>query len=255
MRDNAESISRAVGPRALVVELGCGSARKTRLLLESLEEPVAYVPVDISRTALIDAAARIERALPHVRVQPLHADFSRPFSVPRDVPRGDRTVLFFPGSTIGNLDPRAATTLFSAMRRVCGEGGGVLVGADLAKDHRVLYAAYNDAGGVTAAFNLNLLERMNRELGADFRLERFEHHAPFDAEHSRIEMRLISRVVQRVSVAGHPFLFEKGEPLVTEHSQKYTLTDIARLAAGLFTLEHVWVDAAQYFSIQYLTAV
>jgi dimethylhistidine N-methyltransferase len=255
LRDNAETIARAVGPRVRVVELGCGSARKTRLLLEMLEQPVAYVPVDISRSALLDAAARIERALPHLRVAPVHADFSRPFSLPRDVPRGEKTVVFFPGSTIGNLEPQEATALMRAMRRICGPGGGFLVGADLAKDERVLHAAYNDAGGVTAAFNLNLLERMNRELGADFRLDGFEHQAPFDAEHSRIEMRLVSRLVQRVSVAGHPFVFAKGEPLVTEHSQKYTLTDIARLAAGSFTLEHVWLDAAQYFSVQYLTAV
>jgi dimethylhistidine N-methyltransferase len=255
LRDNAESIGRALGPRARIVELGCGSARKTRLLLEMLEQPVAYVPVDISRSALLDAAARIAQAVPHVRVAPVHADFSRPFSLPRDVPRGDRTVVFFPGSTIGNLEPREATTLLRAMRRICGQGGGFLVGADLTKDQRVLHAAYNDAGGVTAAFNLNLLERMNRELEADFCLGRFEHQAPFDAEHSRIEMRLVSRAVQRVSVAGHPFLFAEGEPLVTEHSRKYTLTDIARLAAGSFTLEHVWVDAAQYFSVQYLAAV
>jgi dimethylhistidine N-methyltransferase len=255
MRDNAASIARAIGPRARIVELGSGSARKTRRLLEALEEPVAYIPVDISRSALFDAAAAMARALPSVRVSPLHADFSRPFSLPDDVPDDCRTVIYFPGSTIGNLTGEDAASLLQSMRRVCGPRGAFLVGADLVKDPRVLHAAYNDSQGLTATFNLNLLERMNRELGADFRVERFEHHAPFDAEHSRIEMRLVSRTPQRVSVAGHRFLFQEGEPLVTEHSQKYTLSEIAHLAAGSFVLEHTWTDAAQYFSVQYLRAV
>lgn len=254
LRDNSASIARAIGPRARIVELGCGSARKTLRLLETLEEPLAYVPVDISRSALFDAAAGIAKALPFLRVSPLHADFSRPFALPADVPSETRTVIYFPGSTIGNLTAADAAALLEAMRRVCGPRGGFLVGADLVKDPRVLHAAYNDPRGLTASFNLNLLERMNRELGADFRVDRFEHHAPFDAEHSRIEMRLVSRTPQRVSIAGSRFLFQEGEPLVTEHSQKYTLSEIAHLAAGSFVLEHTWTDAARYFSVQYLRA-
>jgi dimethylhistidine N-methyltransferase len=254
MRDKAEEMAQAIGPRARVVELGCGSARKTLRLLEALRDPASYVPVDISRSALAEATSTIARALPHVRVSPLHADFSRDFAVPHDVPAGDRTVVYFPGSTIGNLDDGEATALICAMRRVCGEDGGFLVGADLVKDPRVLHAAYNDSRGVTAAFNLNLLERMNRELGADFRVERFEHHASYEADKSRIEMRLVSRTAQRVTVGGRRFFFEEGEALVTEHSRKYDLSTIARLSAGSFTLARAWVDAAHYFSVQYLRA-
>ncbi len=255
LRDRAAEIAETIGPRARIVELGCGSAKKTLRLLEALRDPASYVPVDISRTALVEAAARIARALPQLHVSPLHADFSRPFAVPGDVPAGERTVVFFPGSTIGNLDTAEAAALLRAMRRVCGTGGGFLVGADLEKDPRVLHAAYNDSRGLTAAFNLNLLTRINRELGADFRVERFEHHAPFDAERSRVEMRLVSRTAQRVNLAGRSFHFREGEAIVTEHSRKYDLAAIARLAEGSFTLAHAWVDASRHFSVQYLRAV
>jgi L-histidine Nalpha-methyltransferase len=245
-----------LGPQCLVIEYGSGSSLKTPLLLERLRNPAGYVPVDISREHLLASAEEIARRFPRLEVLPVWADFTGEFELPRTrcVPR--RRVVYFPGSTIGNFGPAEAVRLMKGIARLCGPGGGFLVGVDLRKSTAVLESAYNDAAGVTAEFNLNLLARINRELGADFDLDGFEHRAVFDPRHSRIEMQLISRRRQAVRIDNITIRFAAGETICTEHSYKYApeaFRDLAR-AAGL-DVRRVWSDEAGLFSVQYLEVV
>jgi len=252
LRANAAELAALVGPRAEIVELGAGSSLKARLLLASLNEPESYLPVDISAEYLAQQAAEIATAFPDVAVYPVSADFTRPFALPRRLSR-ERTLVFFPGSTIGNLSrARSAALLASLAQRV---GGALLLGVDLCHDPAVLHAAYNDARGVTAAFNLNLLTRLNRELDADFDLDSFEHDAVYDAEQSRIEMRLVSRRAQLVTIGGTPVRFRAGEHIVSEHSHKYfpeELADMA-LAAG-WRMARGWTDDDGRFGVYFFRA-
>jgi dimethylhistidine N-methyltransferase len=245
----APDIAAIVGPDADVVELGAGSSLKARLLLGSLEQPARYVPVDISAAYLGEQAAAVADAFPAVAVHPVFADFTRPFSLPVALSPA-RTLVFFPGSTIGNLSRAHAGALLASLAQRT--PGGLLIGVDICKDPSVLHAAYNDSRGVTAAFNVNLLERMNRELGADFDVDTFEHEAPYDAPRSRIEMRLVSTKAQTVDVTGVPIRFRRGEYIVSEHSHKYAPQEFAELAnsAG-WTLVRCWIDAAERFSLSY----
>ncbi|HEY8508811.1 MAG TPA: L-histidine N(alpha)-methyltransferase, partial [Steroidobacteraceae bacterium] len=212
---HAESIARTVGPRARLVELGSGASVKTRILLDQLPDLAAYVPVDISRTHLLDAASRIARAYRSLQVQPVCADFTLPFVLPKTRRAVARTVVFFPGSTIGNFDHDDAVELLASMREIAGPGGGAIVGIDLVKDVPTLIRAYDDAAGVTAAFNLNLLARLNREFGADFDLSGFAHDAVWNARERRIEMHLVSVREQVVQVAGERFGLAAGERIIT----------------------------------------
>lgn len=242
-----------IGPRAMIVEPGSGSGNKTHLLLEALEDPVAYVPVEISREHLMHTAEALRDAWPGIEILPVCADFTANFGVPNASRQPERTVVYFPGSTIGNFDGMNAKALLDNMREVAEPDGGLLVGVDLRKDRATLEAAYNDAQGITAAFNLNLLERINAELGGDFDLDAFEHRAVWDDTEGRIEMRLVSKAVQRVSVGPQEFEFARGEYILTEYSYKYTLDGFARLAgeAG-FSVRQVWTDPDGLFSLQYL---
>lgn len=234
-----------------VVEPGAGSGNKTRLLLRALgrERCHAYVPVDIAREFLHESAARISADLGWLAVTPVAADFVSEFTLPAVAP-GVATVVFFPGSTIGNFDPVDAARLLARFRRVAGADGCVLLGVDLKKSPALLHAAYNDSRGVTAAFNKNVLVRMNRELGADFAIDAFEHHALYDPMHGRIEMHLVSRRRQTVTIAGMRFDFADGESLCTERSYKYDLPGTARLArrAGL-VIADAWTDPARHFAM------
>ncbi len=251
LRTHAAELAALAGPRAQIVELGAGSSVKARLLLEALAEPESYLPVDISAAYLAEQAAEVAAAYPRLAVHPVLADFTRPFALPRRLAR-ERTLVFFPGSTIGNLSRvRAAALLASIAERI---GGALLLGVDVCHDPAVLHAAYNDSRGITAAFNLNLLSRMNRELGADFALEAFEHRAVFDAENARIEMRLVSRRAQVVGVAGVAIPFRAGEHIISEHSHKYSAHELAAMArtAG-WRLCESWV-AAERFGVFFLRA-
>lgn len=243
-----------IGASCQIVEYGSGSGIKTQLLFECLREPVAYVPVDISRTALHLAAPRIATRWPHVEVLPVAADYTRSFALPATTRSALRTVVFFPGSTIGNFHIDEVATLLANMAGIAGHGGAVLVGVDLEKDRETLEAAYNDERGVTAAFNRNLLVRMNRELGADFRLEAFEHRALWEPLHGRMEMHLISREAQHVHIGETAIPFAAGETIHTESSYKYSIERFHRIAiaAGL-TPQQVWTDAHERFSVHYLT--
>jgi dimethylhistidine N-methyltransferase len=244
----------ALGPGVRLIELGSGSALKTELLLARLKDPAAYVPVEISREHLMASAARIAADFPGLEVLPVTADFTEPYELPEPtLRRVERNVAFFPGSTIGNFPrPMAADLLANTCREV-GPGGAMLIGVDLVKDRETLERAYNDAAGVTAEFNLNLLVRLNRELGADFDVGAFRHQAVWDEEAARIEMRLISTRDQRVTVAGRAFDFAAGEVLVTEYSHKYKPEAFRRLAQGAgFVLARTWTDRDGLFSVQLL---
>jgi dimethylhistidine N-methyltransferase len=255
MRHHAPDMAKALGPRCLLIEYGSGSSLKTPLLLQCLEDPAAYVPVDISREHLLSSAAALAERFTDLEICPVWADFTQDFVVPSAGRPCARRAVWFPGSTIGNFGPEHASRLLGRIARLVGPGGGLLIGVDLRKDASIIEPAYNDAAGVTAAFNLNLLSRINRELGADFNLARFEHRAFFNDAQSRIEMHLISRTRQAVHLAGVAIPFAKGESICTEFSYKYSpeaFRDLAQ-SAGL-EVRHVWTDPDNLFSVQYLVA-
>jgi dimethylhistidine N-methyltransferase len=250
MQQNIGAICRALGPQVRLVELGSGSSVKTRLLLDHLERP-HYIPVDISHQHLQRTAAALRQAYPDLPVQPVTADFSTDFQLP-ETDGAARTVVYFPGSTLGNFEPRQARALLRRIRGMVGRGGGLLLGVDLRKDTAVLEAAYNDAAGVTAAFNLNMLQRLNREFDADFELSAFRHRAHYDGLRGRIEMHLISDSRQSFSIFGQRFLLRPGETLHTENSYKHSLTGLSRLAAATgFDIVAGWTDHLQYFAVQW----
>ena len=252
LRRHAGAMAAAIGPRCLLVEYGSGSSTKTRLLLDRLADPAAYVPVDISREHLLQSAAALAAHYPRLRVIPVCADFTRPFALP-DVPDAARAVGYFPGSTIGNFAPADARKFLADVAEQCGPGGALLIGVDLTKPRSVLEPAYDDARGVTAEFNRNLLRRANRELGADFDLAAFDHRAFWNASLGRVEMHLVSRRDQVVRIAGQAIPFAKGESIHTENSHKYELAGFAALSAAAgFTVERVWTDDAELFSVQLL---
>ncbi|MGH7247162.1 MAG: L-histidine N(alpha)-methyltransferase [Pseudomonadota bacterium] len=255
MEAGATDMANALGPRVLLVEPGSGTSMKARLLLDKLRWPRAYVPVDISREHLIAAADRLNRHYPDLEVLPVCADFSQPFALPAPRHAAARTVIYFPGSTIGNFEPDAVVALLTQFRQLAGRRGALLIGVDLNKDRGVLEAAYNDAAGVTAAFNLNLLARLNRELQGDFNPQRFRHRAIYNQAEGRIEMHLVSDADQVVHIAGETLRFRAGEVVVTEYSYKHTLPGFAALAAQTgWSVQKVWTDAKRWFSVQYLTA-
>jgi dimethylhistidine N-methyltransferase len=249
----APAIAERVGTGSLLVEPGGGSCAKVRILLEGLR-PCAYVPMDISRDHLWVAAEQMAAEYPWLEVHAACTDFTREMSVPDTAPEGPR-VAFFPGSSIGNFDPAAAVGFLTTVAGLVGPAGSLLIGVDLKKDPAVLNAAYNDAAGMTAAFNLNLLERINRELGADFDLAAWRHLAFYNAVAGRVEMHLESRREQRVRIAGARFVFEAGETIHTEHSYKYAIDEFQALAADAgFRPEAVWTDDDQLFSVHLLRA-
>jgi L-histidine Nalpha-methyltransferase len=254
LRRHAGEMAELAGPRAVLIEYGSGSGLKTRLLLDRLRDPAAYVPVDISGEHLRRSAERLARRYPGLAVLPVAADFTRPFDLPPLPPGAGRRTVFFSGSTIGNFRPAEAARLLAGMARLCGPDGGLLIAADRKKDRAVLEAAYNDRRGVTAAFNLNLLARINRELGADFALDRFRHRAFYDAARGRIEMHLVSLADQTVQIGGSAVAFARGETIRTEYSYKYDPQDFASLAAraGL-RVDREWTDEKGWFGAWRLT--
>lgn len=255
MESNIGEISDLIGPRASIIEFGSGSSIKTRLLLEHLTEPAVYVPVDISREPLARAAAEIATEFTQLEVLPVCADFTRPFELPDPRVMPERNLVFFPGSTIGNFGKPEAIDLLRVMREEAKDDGALLIGVDLEKPKEILEPAYNDAAGVTAAFNLNLLKRLNREYAANFDLEAFRHSAIYDAENGRIEMRLVSLETQQIDVAGERFMLNEGEYIVTEHSYKYSVDRFESMSRSAgFSLKSVWTDPQNLFSVQYLEA-
>ncbi len=244
-------VASAIGPDAVVFEYGAGSARKTARLLASLSRPVAYVPVDISRESLFRAVEALGEIFPRLAIRPVVADFNMPVSLPMaDLPAA-RRVAFFPGSTIGNLDPPEAVALLARMAHQAGHGGALIVGVDLPKERGTLLRAYDDSAGVTAAFDLNLLARINRELDGHFLLSAFRHRAVWNARLSRIEMHLESRERQTPDAAGVRFAFEPGETIHTESAYKWEPRAFDALAAiAGWRPERTWADERAWFAVK-----
>lgn len=251
MADHVAEMADVIGPGCHLIEYGAGSSTKIRSLLDHLREPAAFVPIDISGEHLVRAADELKASYPEIEISPVVADFTGPFEIPAPTIKPSRKVVYFPGSTIGNFTRAAASNLLKEMAERVGLGGGVLIGVDLDKDPEILHAAYNDRKGVTAAFNLNLLVRLNREAGADFSLSCFTHRANYNADKSRIEMRLYSERRQSAEIAGHRFDFEAGESILTEYSHKYTVKSFGVISgeAG-FKTRQVWMDKDELFSVQ-----
>jgi dimethylhistidine N-methyltransferase len=252
LRENAHAITRVFPAGGALVEFGTGSSQKARIVIEAADKLAAYVPVDISPEWLAHEAGSVARDFPRLKVLPVVADFMQEFPLPTaasDMPR----IGFFPGSTIGNLEPEEAKAFLGRAAKILGRGAHMIVGVDLVKDTNTLNAAYNDAAGVTAAFNLNLLTRINRELGGTFDLKAFEHHAFFNEDKSRIEMHLASLQRQRVRVAGETIEFRAGATIHTENSYKYSLASFQTLArqAGWAPIQ-AWTDREAKFSVHAL---
>jgi len=252
LRDHAADIVGKIGDGELLVEFGSGSSLKTEILLDQIAASIAYVPVDVSPTALAEAKSRLARRYRALDVHPIEADFSRPIVLPADLASRRKTG-FFPGSTIGNLAPPDAETLLKIFGHSLGEGSRLIIGVDLKKDPRVLVDAYDDAQGVTAAFNLNLLYRINRELGANFDAEGFRHRALYDPAKGRIEMHLVSVHDQQVDICDRSFRFKRNESIHTENSYKYTLDQFRNVArASGWRPARIWCDERNQFSVHEL---
>lgn len=254
LRTHGGDIAGLIADGAALVEFGSGSTRKVRVLLEKAPQIAVYVPVDISAEMLHQEAAVLRADFAGLKVKPVVADFCYPFDLPAEAKSAPARVGFFPGSTIGNFEPHEAARFLRHAGNMLGAKSTLIVGVDLIKDTDVLNAAYNDAAGVTAAFNFNLLTRINRELGGNFRLNCFEHHAFFNRERSRIEMHLASLKRQKVKVAGETIDFRAGETIHTENSYKYSVEKLDALARGVgWQPAGHWSDARGYFSIQAFT--
>ncbi|MDF3036463.1 MAG: methyltransferase [Paucimonas sp.] len=256
LENHAEEIREAVGEDPLLIEYGSGNSRKVQILFDKLL-PAGYIAIDISRAALLQACSELALLHPSMPVSAICADYCNPVTLPeRMLGSAARPVAFFPGSTIGNFTPQAAVAFLRNMRESVGAHGGLLIGVDLKKDKARLHAAYNDSDGITAAFNLNLLHRINHELDADFDPSSFEHHAFYNEAAGRIEMHLVSRRRQSVTIAGRTFAFEEGETIHTENSYKYTVEGFRKLAARAgFGWNKVWLDDERLFSVHYFAAV
>jgi dimethylhistidine N-methyltransferase len=254
LKRHVTEMAALLGPRCLLIEFGSGAGTKTRLLLDHLSDPAAYVPVDISRDSLRRSARLLAIRYPNLAVHPLCVDFAASFSLPELGIAANRRVVYFPGSTIGNFGPDDAKGLLTRIAQLCGSGGGLLIGADLKKDLDILLPAYNDSRGVTAAFNLNLLARINRELGAGFHIEHFRHEAIYNKDHGRIEMNLICDQTQTVHLGQTRISFRRGERICTEHSYKYDVEELPALAAKAgFRPRQMWMDERRWFSVQYFS--
>ncbi|MFQ5424035.1 MAG: L-histidine N(alpha)-methyltransferase [Phycisphaerae bacterium] len=254
MRGRIDDIAPMLGSACLLIEFGSGSSVKTRILLDHLDSPAAYVPLDISKEHLQTTAKSLSAAYPDLDILPVCADFTQAFDVPDCEAPVSRRVVYFPGSTLGNLEPDQAVALLKKIREVVSPGGGLLIGVDMKKDRAILERAYDDAEGVTARFNKNVLMRLNRELGADFELDQFRHRAVYNEAAGRIEMHLVSKRLQIVHFKGDEIRFEAGETIHTESSHKFTPAEFAALAATAgFTVKQVWTDEKRLFSVQYLT--
>jgi dimethylhistidine N-methyltransferase len=254
LRLHGAEIAKALGPQIELIGLGTGAGTKTRILLEELRDPRVYVPIDISKEQLEKSAARFKEMFPTLQILPVAADYLGPFELPLPRQLSSRSIIYFPGSTIGNFDPDAAGEFLTRLVELAGDGGGLLIGVDLQKDRHVIEAAYNDSAGVTAQFNKNLLTRINRELGGDFDLAHWQHYAIYNPAEGRIELYLLSEIEQTVKICGQIFPFRAGEKILTEYSYKHTIGGFITLArqAG-FHFEQVWTDDARLFGVFYFT--
>ena len=253
MVEHASDMANQIGAEAMLVEFGSGSSIKTRVLLDALEDPAAYVPLDISEDHLIKTARNLRQLYPQIEILPLVADFTKPFELPRSSRKPSHSAVFFPGSTIGNFLPGDASKMMKSIAAILGINGGMLIGIDLQKDVAMIEAAYNDAQGITAQFNLNVLHRVNRELNGNFNVDQFQHKAVYNPEMGRVEIYVVSQCEQVVSIADHSFEFSAGEEVFTEYSHKYTIDGFVDLASEAgFSLHKHWTDKQQLFAVLHL---
>lgn len=254
LRRYGAEMAESVGENAELVGFGTGAGVKTRMLLENLKNPIAYVPVDISKQRLMESAAALSRAMPALEILPVCADYLQEIELPRPLRKADHVAVYFPGSTIGNLEPPLARDFLQRVCNLCGKSGGLIIGVDLQKPKKRIEAAYNDSAGITAAFNLNLLVRLNRELSSDFQLSQWRHRAIYNEDAGRIEMHLVCEADQMVHIDGSKFRFRRGEFIITEFSYKHTPEGFATLALSAgFQLANTWTDSQQLFAVFHFT--
>ena len=256
LRHYGAEMAESIGENAELVGFGTGAGVKTRMLLDHLQNLIAYVPIDISKQRLTESAAALSREMPELEILPVCADYLQPLELPTPSRKPAHIAVYFPGSTIGNMQPEEARHFLQRVARLCGTSGGLIIGVDLQKSSDILEAAYNDGAGVTAAFNRNMLVRANRELGADFDLCRWRHRALYNQEAARIEMHLLSEGKQTVHLGGREFDFAPGEKIITEFSYKHTVEGFAALAASAgFQLARVWIDPQKLFAVFHFTTL
>ncbi|MBU2493537.1 MAG: L-histidine N(alpha)-methyltransferase [Bacteroidetes bacterium] len=253
MKNNIDDIVSVFKENTIFIEFGSGSSMKTRLLLDNLNNLSAYIPIDISEDHLFKTTERLIEEYPGLEIIPISADYTKPYILPEIHKKVKHKITYFPGSTIGNFKNDEAKAFLKLIAETCGREGGLLIGIDLHKDKDIIEAAYNDKENVTAEFNLNLLERLNREYGADFEISKFSHLAFYNEDEKRIEMHLISEVEQTVTINERKFYFKKSETILTEYSHKYTFSGFAELAEDYFEISKIWIDKNKYFSVLYLS--
>lgn len=253
MNDHAAEMAEQLGESVMLVEFGSGSSQKSRVLIENLISPAAYVPIDISREHLLKTAEELRERYSDLEIIPIVADFTEPLTLPKSKNPASHAAVYFPGSTIGNFTQQGAEKLLESIASMLGEEGGLLIGIDLQKESSIIHAAYNDSAQVTDEFNLNLLQRANRELDADFEMDSFSHKAVYNPDDGRVEISIVSDVEQEVSIADETFEFEKGEEIHTEFSHKYTIEGFAEMAARAgFALHKSWTDDNEMVAVLHL---
>ncbi len=253
MEENIDDIASVFDDESIFIEFGSGSSLKTRLLLDHLQSIAGYVPIDISKEHLLKSADELRREFPELDIYPVPADYTKPLKLPTITRNVSHKIAYFPGSTIGNFPIAEAKQFLSVIHELVGDEGGLIIGADLKKDLKILELAYNDTQGVTAEFNLNILRRLNNEFNFDIPIEEFEHRAIYNEEFGRIEMHLFAKSDVEFGKNGQKFNMKKGESILTEYSHKYSLDDFAKLVADHFTVDKVWTDENRMFSVQFLT--
>jgi len=252
MQNNIKEMGELLGEGTMLIELGSGSSQKIKLLLDHIPGLAGYIPIDISSEHLINSSKILREEYTHINIFPLAADYTKYFELPVIDKPFDHKAVYFPGSTIGNFTKIEARKFINRIADIAGKNGGLIIGVDLRKDKEILEAAYNDKKGITAAFNLNILNHINTELKTEFELTKFKHFAYFNKGIGRIEMHLVSTEEQDLKIDRSNFLIKKNEHIITEYSYKYTLQDFEKLAKDRFDLKRVWIDDNNLFSIQYL---
>lgn len=255
LEENIDEIVASIGEEGMLLELGSGSSLKTRLLLDYLPNLSAYVPVDISSDHLVKSAETLKFDYPALPIYPLVADYTKPFTLPEIFESYKTVDAFYPGSSIGNFTPDKAKEFLEKIAETCGSDSSLLIGVDLKKEENILNKAYNDNKGVTAKFNLNILNHINNLTNADFDLNKFSHLAFYNESVSRIEMYLVSREDQRICFNGKEIFIEKNEQVLTEYSYKYSLDDFEELVKDIYKIENVWTDKNNLFSVQFFRAL
>jgi len=252
MKEFSNEIAKIIGDNCLIIEFGCGNSTKINLLLNHLQNPAAYVPIDISKNALKNFVDNLKNDYPKLNIIPLCVDYTKEFAIPFN--NETKKIVYYPGSNIGNFNIVETYNILKIIHNLCGKHNGLLIGIDLKKDKATLENAYNDKKGATAEFNLNILNHINNKLNTDFNLNNFEHKAIYNEKESQIEMRLYSKCDQELKIGNETILFNKNESILTEISRKYNIDEFKALAKDFFDVEKVWTDKDNKFAVLFLRA-